>query len=1090
MQRVLTRLSAFTFLLLVATAACDELTDLPGDGDTVPAELAIVEGDSAAATVGSDVEIAVQVLDGSGDPVPGVPVSWAVDSGDGSLSESTVTSDSTGVASTTWTLGTEAGSQAVTASVEGGITTTFTATALAGEVASVAVSEDSVGFEAFGDTTVLSATATDEFGNEHTELAFTWTSADTGIVAVSGAGEVVSAGNGETVVVASVNGVADTAVAAVAQALAALEVEADADTSAIRRPLAVTISRLDPNGHAITDSARLAEIGDPDLSLSDTTKAAVAEDGASVVGAGLGTVTVSATLGEASASADVFFTPAPEDAVASGPFNGCALDVNGEAWCWGSGTSGELGNGETNHYNSPVQVSGGHAFIELAANVTGYCGLTEVGEIYCWGWNGVGGVGVGALNEEAYTTPQPVASSETFATVDGDWYHFCAVTTAGAVNCWGYNWGGALGQDPAGPETCPGFGGSACASSPVLAADQETFTDVAAGYYHTCAIDEAGDAWCWGVNDNGQFGNGGTDTNPVVSPVAGPAGMGFKALDANWSHTCGIDEDDALHCWGYNGAGRLGDGTTENRLTPAAVTLDGSTGAWSDVSASNGYTCATTTGDEAYCWGVNSFGKLGTDDWLSYSSPAPVAGGHAMTAISAGFNTACALDSDGQTHCWGGNDFGALGVGEWPTEHLPVPVAGGHSFTTVSAQSDPSCAVDAAGDAWCWGLGLSGQLGNGANEPEAEPVAVSGGLTFSSVSTAFGHVCGLTTDGDAYCWGSDAGARLGDGDPAQSDRNTPGAVAGGHTFTTISVGTNHSCAVDDTGDAYCWGTGFEGALGDGNDGTNESATPVLVTGGHAFADVQSGRLHTCGLTTGGEIYCWGADNYGQLGTDAVADGGASSTPVLVDGGHDWASLSVAGEGYATCGVTTADEAFCWGVNNRGQLGNGTTDNMGTPTLVSGGNAWTSVVAGGDHACGITTGGTAYCWGDNLGGEIGDGSASGDPVTTPTQVSGGHTFTELSASWAHTCGVTTDDTTYCWGYEGYGNLGHGEMGIRNTPQLVQAGFLTPGAYGDLTGGFTASGDLLFGGSLRASGTLIPPTPETVRASEDVLEMKRR
>ena len=180
--------------------------------------------------------------------------------------------------------------------------------------------------------------------------------------------------------------------------------------------------------------------------------------------------------------------------------------------------------------------------------------------------------------------------------------------------------------------------------------------------------------------------------------------------------------------------------------------------------------------------------------------------------------------------------------------------------------------------------------------------------------------------------------------------------------------------------------------------TTESLPPV--------ASVGAGNIHTCGLTVTGNAYCWGFNDFGQLGDGSTT---GSLTPVLVSGGIRFSSIST--RGGHTCGVTPVGDVYCWGENFRGQLGDGTTINRLTPVLVSGGLSFASVSTAFSETCGVTTGGDAYCWGENFFGQLGDGTTINR--LTPVPVAGGLTFASLSTG-ATTCGVTTTGAAYCWG----------------------------------------------------------------------------
>jgi alpha-tubulin suppressor-like RCC1 family protein len=211
--------------------------------------------------------------------------------------------------------------------------------------------------------------------------------------------------------------------------------------------------------------------------------------------------------------------------------------------------------------------------------------------------------------------------------------------------------------------------------------------------------------------------------------------------------------------------------------------------------------------------------------------------------------------------------------------------------------------------------------------------------------------------------------------------------------------------------------------------------PLLVSGGFNWASVSAGEFHTCGVTTGGEGYCWGYGSDYQLGE--IGGRGPHLNPNPVNGSHTWKTISAGN--HHSCGVTTADDAYCWGNNDYGQLGDGNLAERPEIIPVSGGRAWASIDVGYDHTCGVTTGGEGYCWGKNHGGQLGHGSTSTSPTTQPGVVIGGFTWASITAGEAHTCGVTTVGGAYCWGHDTYGQLGDGPG--RNagfSPLLVKVG----------------------------------------------------
>ena len=360
----------------------------------------------------------------------------------------------------------------------------------------------------------------------------------------------------------------------------------------------------------------------------------------------------------------------------------------------------------------------------------------------------------------------------------------------------------------------------------------------------------------------------------------------------------------------------------------------------------------------------------------------------------------------------------------------------------ASGGFDHTCAVASDGKAYCWGRNFNGQLGIGVaggkfNTPQ--PVATS--LTFQSVQASKEHTCGLTTGGQMYCWGRDAFGQLGIGSGDFSDHPTPEPVLGGHTFQSLaSLGTGNgasTCGVTTAGDMCCWGLNNVGQLGTG-EVTFTETKPVMVTGGHTFAgpDAMQNRF-TCAVTTVGDAYCWGVNESGQLGNGNF-DLALHDTPELVLGGHEFQSIA-AGAAHA-CGINTAGAALCWGRNKSGQLGLGTITSsspfgFATPQLVTGGHTFTQLSAGFIFNCGVRTDGAGFCWGGNSGGSLGSGMFSPTTVPTPGVVVGGHTFHAIGAGDRHACGVTTGGDTFCWGRNRDGELGDGTFANNATPQFA-------------------------------------------------------
>jgi len=279
------------------------------------------------------------------------------------------------------------------------------------------------------------------------------------------------------------------------------------------------------------------------------------------------------------------------------------------------------------------------------------------------------------------------------------------------------------------------------------------------------------------------------------------------------------------------------------------------------------------------------------------------------------------------------------------------------------------------------------------------------------------HTCALTSSGDAYCWGTGSFGRLGNGSTAE--QLTPVAVAGSRKFVSISAGSSHTCALTADGKAYCWGNGGNGRLGTGN--TNRSLRPRLVVGGHEFSVLSVGRRYTCGLTNDGTAYCWGVNSNGELGDGTTED---KTEPTAVVGGHKFTWLSAGA--FHSCGVATDGKTYCWGSGTNGKRGDGaTTGGSSEPVAVSTDVSFTSVYAGRQHTCALTAEGEAWCWGANRSRQLGDGTNTAK--STPVRVKTDLKFKSLALGGTHTCGLTASGKVYCWGSNNLGKLGKGDAG---------------------------------------------------------------
>lgn len=382
----------------------------------------------------------------------------------------------------------------------------------------------------------------------------------------------------------------------------------------------------------------------------------------------------------------------------------------------------------------------------------------------------------------------------------------------------------------------------------------------------------------------------------------------------------------------------------------------------------------------------------------------------------------------------------AAGCTEGPG--LPVGTGGADgegpvaAWGQVAAGDRFSCGLAADGRAFCWGTRRGGALGDGATAGDSPvPVRVEADLRsdlrFDTLVAGRGHACGLTGAGEAWCWGDSGAGQVGAASPercrAGASRfvcsSRPRRAAGSLTFASLAAGGEHTCGVTGGGVLACWGSNEAGQLGQGVLGGG-GAAPVAVRG-FVFRSVAAGGFHTCGLTGGGDVLCWGANRFGQLGDRSRL---LSTFPasVTIRGGE-----ALAAGTHHTCVLAPA---HCWGRGDAGQLGAGVPGGAPFPVRVSGDAEFRQLAAGDAHTCGIAAGGDGLCWGRGDAGALGTGSAP-DVRSAPTPVEGGRRWRDLAAGRDHSCGVTEGGRAFCWGANGSGQLGDGTREARAMPVEV-------------------------------------------------------
>ncbi len=601
--------------------------------------------------------------------------------------------------------------------------------------------------------------------------------------------------------------------------------------------------------------------------------------------------------------------------------------------------------------------------------------------------------------------------------------------------------------------------GSASATSSQTAAVSSIVEDISAARDHSCAVISDGKVECWGTNDYGQLGNSTQADSPTPVQVTGITTA--IQVASGGEHSCAVLSDHTVKCWGRDYEGQLGDGVTygvvDHRLAPVQVEGLGGAGVLSgvtQVSAGDHHTCAVLSAGTAWCWGSNGVGELGMGTTSAIiSTPVQVVGVSGagvlsgVTQLSAGSYYTCAV-SGGNAYCWGSGTDGVLGQGDAASYYSPAKVKGefGTGFLTgaseVSAKESHTCARLSGGTVWCWGWNGSGDLGNDSTVDSWTPVQVKGvggsGLLTGATHVSVGgeHSCALLSGG-VVCWGNDNYGEL--GNDSASSSLVPVQVKGtGGTgtlanVTQLSAGFTHNCTLLSDHSVKCWGNNFGSQLGNGKIG--HSTAPVSVAGLTGASHLSAGFEHACAIrSSDGTVWCWGHNSAGQLGNGTFTD---SSTPVEVEGVGGSSFLTgvtqVSAGGMHTCALKSSDgTVYCWGDNYYGELGNNTTNTTAgvtTPVRVGATTATGTppspvlnnviqISAGGSHTCALISGGTVDCWGYNYYGELGHGDSGG---------LANHSLPVLVYSSGTTAFPSVTQISRLLGYNYYGELGHGDSG---------------------------------------------------------------
>ena len=550
-------------------------------------------------------------------------------------------------------------------------------------------------------------------------------------------------------------------------------------------------------------------------------------------------------LGNGTTTGALSFTPtkitAPSDfihnihaiSVGRGSGHVLAIDMKGQAWAWGSGSSGELGNGSWSDSSIPVKVSSLSGISEVVAGgdyeQEVSFAIESSGRVWTWGCNINYELGLNLPEESNRNIPCVIPGFAVRSIrVPPAWIAVLIRSRTGLLMAVGDNSHGQAGDGGTDQHLIPGL-----VSGPGGVGRLSDIIDNAGGASHSVALKSDGTVWAWGDNSKGQLGNrSNTDSHVPVQVLGLGSALSVGAGDR---HTVAVGSGGTVWAWGYNVFGELGNGTANDSTLP--VQVSGLAGV-SEVAVGSHFNVARKADGTVWAWGDNGYGQLGNGTTTGSPTPTQVGGLSNVTAIAAGYYHAAALRSDGTVWGWGSDLYGQLGIsGKQST--TPIQVSGLSNVVAVAAGAGHTAALKSDGTVWAWGLNGNGQLGDGTTASRSSPGQVSNlaGVVAIGAGAGAQFTMAATADGAFHAWGANTYGQLGDG--TTTDRPVPTAVSGltpgafRITSSQVVAKTNLVLNFNSTvGESYflqCATNLAPGALTTVADGIAGTSLPVLVT---------------------------------------------------------------------------------------------------------------------------------------------------------------------------------------------------------------------------------------------------------------------
>jgi alpha-tubulin suppressor-like RCC1 family protein len=523
--------------------------------------------------------------------------------------------------------------------------------------------------------------------------------------------------------------------------------------------------------------------------------------------------------------------------VSAGTINSLAVKTDGTLWAWGSGSGGALGDGTTVNKSSPIQIGALSDWAQVSGGANYSLAIKTNGTLWAWGSGSDGKLGFPAT---FVNNPSPIqiGALSDWAQVAATRQHSLAIKTDGSLWAWGLNSRGQL-----------GINDNFSRSSPVQVGSLTGWTKIA-GQSYGSTLDfsmgiNAGQLYGWGENATGVI------TSNFVPNATLPqfVGLDYTQSSLNYSSVAAIRTNNTLWAWGLNSDGQMGDGTVANKSSPVQI---GALSDWAQVSVGGGgQTLAVKTNGTLWTWGNGDNGALASNSINSRSSPAQVGSLSDWAQVSAsGRSTGYAIKTNGTLWAWGSGASGAIGDNTITTRSSPVQIGALSNWAQVSGGSQTvlnhALAVKTDGTVWAWGLNTNGQLGDGTVEARSSPVQIGALSNWAQASAGDSHSLAVKTDGTLWAWGSNTNGRIGDGTTV--NKSSPVQIGADTNWFRVAAGGDHSLAVKTNGTVWAWGRNINGALGNGTTSTTNNS-PVQIGSFTSWGSVTAGGNQESGGIT-------------------------------------------------------------------------------------------------------------------------------------------------------------------------------------------------------------------------------------------------